>query len=179
MIVTANAKRYAKALFELAQGKNLINKILDEFKSFIILVEEDADLLSFLNLPNDREHEKIFASLLKERFSELFFNFLLVVLRNRRFQLIYQIYSDFENRVDSYNNRIKAVAITALPLPGDKLSEMSREIAIYLNAEVRIENKVDPSIIGGIIIRLNGKMFDGSIFGQFKKLKQYLIKNQK
>ena len=117
--------------------------------------------------------------MLKERFSELFFNFLLVVLRNRRFQLIYQIYSDFENRVDLYNNRIKAVAITALPLPGDKLSEVSREIATYLNAEVRIENKVDPSIIGGIIIRLNGKMFDGSIFGQFKKLKQYLIKNQK
>jgi len=174
MIITAHAKRYAKALYELAREKNCLDEMLTEFKSFLTLIEKDSDLNSLLNLPSAREREKILSTLLKDRFSELFFSFLLAVLKNRRFSLINQIYRDFQNRIDSYYNRIRAEAITALPLPDDKLIKLSRQIADFLNAEVRIENKVDPSIVGGIIIRLNGKMFNGSLLEQFKKLKQYL-----
>jgi len=174
MIITVNAKRYAKALFELAQENKRIEQTLIEFKTFLDLVEHDKDLKSFLNLPIDKNREKIFSELLEERFSKLFFNFLLLILKNKRFALVHQIYSDFENRVDLYNNRVKAVAITALPLPAKKLLELNREITQYLNAEVRLENRVDSSIIGGVIIRLNGKIFNASLSGQFQKLKQYL-----
>jgi len=179
MIITIYAKRYAKALFELAQEKNRIDETLDEFKFFLNLIEGDKDLKSFLNLPNDKEREKILSNLLSARVSELFFNFLLLVLKNKRFHLIHQIYDDFEGRVDSYNNRIKAVAITALPLTGNQLFVVNRAIAKYLNADVRLENKVDPSIIGGIVIRLNGKIFNASLAEQFNRLKHFLIKNQK
>jgi F-type H+-transporting ATPase subunit delta len=174
MIVTANAKRYAKALFELASEKDQIDKIHDEFKAFLNLIAENPDLKSVLSLPGGGDREKLFSDLMKERFSELFFNFLLLVLKNKRFYLINQIYYDFVNRVDSHYNQIRVEAITAIPLPDDRLSEVSQQIAKYLDAEVRLENKVDPSIIGGIIIRLNGKMFNASLAEQFKRLKQYL-----
>ena len=174
MIITSNAKRYARALFELAQQKNQVDRVLEEFKSFLTQIEQDADLHSFLNLPHNSEREKLLSDQLKARFSELFFNFLLVVLKNKRLNIIHQIYASFESEVDSYYNRVRAEAITAFPLSENKLSEVSHKIAAYLNAEVRIENRVDPSIIGGIIIRLNGKVFNGSLSEQFKKLKQYL-----
>jgi F-type H+-transporting ATPase subunit delta len=112
MIVTANAKRYAKALFELAKEKNLLDKVHRDFKNFLILVGKNADLQFFLNLPLDQERETILSNILKERFCELFFNFLLIVLKNKRFYLFEQIFDDFEKRVDSLNNRISAVAIT-------------------------------------------------------------------
>ncbi|UCE06378.1 MAG: F0F1 ATP synthase subunit delta [bacterium] len=174
MIITSNAKRYAKALFELAQQKNQVDRILEEFKSFLMLIEQDAELHSFLNLPYDRKREQILSEQLKRRFSELFFNFLLVVLKNKRLNLIHQIYASFENKVDSYYHRVRAEAITAFPLSDNKLLEVSHKLAGYLNTEVTIENRIDPSIIGGIIIRLNGKMFNGSLSEQFKKLKHYL-----
>jgi F-type H+-transporting ATPase subunit delta len=179
MIVTANAKRYAKALFELAKEKNLLDKVHRDFKNFLILVGENADLQFFLNLPLDQERETILSNILKERFCELFFNFLLIVLKNKRFYLFEQIFDDFEKRVDSLNNRISAVAITAFPLPKDKLADMTREIADFLKAEVRLENEVDQSIIGGIILRLDDKIFNASLSEQFKKLKYHLIQNQK
>jgi F-type H+-transporting ATPase subunit delta len=178
MIITANAKRYAKALFELAQEKNLVDKIHRDFEEFLKLVGKNADLHSFLNLPLDRERETILSNLLKERFSELFFNFLLLVLKNKRFHSLEQIFDDFEKRVDSLNNRIVAVAITAVPLTKDKLADITREIAGFLKAEVRLENEVDPAIIGGIILRLDDKIFNASISDQFKKMKYHLIQNQ-
>lgn len=179
MIVTANAKRYAKALFELASEKDQIDKIHDEFKAFLNLIAENPDLKSVLSLPGGGGREKLFSDLMKERFSEQFFNFLLLVLKNKRFYLIDQIYHEFVNRVDSHYNRVRVEAITAVPFSDDQILRLSQEIAQYLNADVRLENKVDPSIIGGIIIRLNGRMFNASLAEQFKKLKQYLIKDQK
>jgi F-type H+-transporting ATPase subunit delta len=179
MIITANAKRYAKALFELAQEKNLVEEVHRDFKNFLKLVEQSSDLRAFLSLPLDREREKLVVDLLKARFTELFFNFVLLVLKNKRFHLFEQILNDFERQLDLLKNRMSAVAITAIPLPKEKLAELSREIAGYLKAEVRLENEVDPAIIGGIILRLDDKIFDASLAEQFKKLKYQLIQNQK
>jgi F-type H+-transporting ATPase subunit delta len=179
MIITAIAKRYAKALFESALEPNRIAEINKDFGSFLTLIDDDVNLKSFLNLPFDAEREQILSKLLKEHFSELFYNFLLLILRNKRFYLISQMRSDFQSRVDAYHRRIHAVAITAFPLPEKKLASISREIGSHLNAEVRLENEVDPAIIGGIILRFEDKMFNASITEQFKKLKCHLIKNQK
>jgi len=179
MITTATAKRYAKALFDLASEKNYIDETLDEFKSFLSLIEQNPDLKLLLKLPNDKQREQILADLFKKQFSELFFNFLLLVLRNKRHDLLSQICDDLEVRIDVLNNRIRAVATTAIPLSEQKLLELNREIASYLKADVRLENKVNPSIIGGIILSVNGQVFNASLSEQFKKLKQHLIKNQK
>ncbi len=179
MIITANAKRYAKALFELAQEKNQVDEVQRDFENFLKLVRENSDLRSFLNLSLDRNRETILSNLLKERFAELFFYFLILVLKNKRFHLFDQIFDDFEKRIDSLKNRISAVAVTAFPLPKQKLAELTGEISGYLKAEVRLENEVDPAIIGGIILRLDDKIFNASLFEQFKKLKYQLIQNQK
>ena len=179
MIISANSKRYAKALFELALEKDKIDEIHEDFDGFLNLIKDNPDLKSVLNLPADRDREKLVTNLMKERFSELFFNFLLLVLKNKRFKLIDQIHQEFVNRIDAHYNRIKVEAITAIPFSDDQILKLSQEIAQYLKADVRLENKVDPSIIGGIIIRLNGKMFNASLAEQFKKLKQHLIKDQK
>lgn len=179
MIVTAIAKRYAKALFELAHGKKLVAKILAEFKSFLMLIQKKADLQLVLKHPNDIQREKMLSALWQKQFSELFFNFLLLVLRNKRYDLLPQIFDNFQTRYDTYMNRIRALAITALPLSKNELNKLKRELTKYLHADITIENKVDPSIIGGIIISLNGQVFNASLLEQFKKLKQYLIENQK
>ena len=178
MIVTANAKKYAKALFELAQEKDLMDQVHRDFEDFLKLVEEQKDLQSFLKLPMDRERETILSNILKEYFCDLFFNFLLLVLKNKRFHLIEQIFDNFEKRIDTLNNRISAIAITAFPLPKDKLADVTREIADFLKAEVRLENEVDQSIIGGIVLRMDDRIFNASISEQFKKLKYHLIQNQ-
>ena len=179
MIITANAKRYAKALFELLLEKNLVEKGHQDFKAFLKLVADSSELRSFISLPLDQERQEILSELLKERFSEIFFNFLLLVLKNKRFNLLNQIYKEFETRIDLLKNRVSAVAVTAVPLPAEALEGMTREISGHLKAEVRLVNEVDPSIIGGIILRVDDKLYNASLLEQFKKLKYQLIQNQK
>ncbi len=179
MIVTAVAKRYAKALFELAQEHARLDAILAEFQSFLRLLEQSPELKFILKHPNDRQREHVLSHLFQQHVSELFLNFLSLVLKNRRYDLLQQIYDDLQSRHDALNNRVRAIATTAIPLSEQKLSELSREIARLAKADVRLENNVDPSILGGIIIQLNGQIFDASIREQFKKLKQSLITNQK
>ncbi|HEX9974366.1 MAG TPA: ATP synthase F1 subunit delta [bacterium] len=179
MIITANAKRYAKALFELALEKNLVDEVHHDFNNFLTLVNDSSDLQSFLKQPMDQERQKLISELLKDRFSEMFFNFQMLVLKNKRFHLFEQMFEEFEKQVDSLKNRVSAVAITAFPLPAAALASMSREIASYLHADVRLENEVDPAIIGGIILRVEDKIFNASLLEQFKKLKTHLNQNQK
>lgn len=179
MIITAHAKRYSRALFQLAQQQNLIDPIHQDFKNFLELVKQSSELRAFLSMPLDRGRERILINLLKNQFSELFVNFLILVLKNKRFNLLDQIFADYERQIDQMYNRISVQAITAIPLPEDKLAEWKREIANAINAEVRLENQVDPSILGGIVLRLDDRVYDASLMAQFKKLKAQLIQNQK
>lgn len=179
MIVTVAAKRYAKALFDLAQQHATLDAILAEFQSFLQLLEQSPELKFIIEHPNDRQRERVLSRLFKQQVSELFLSFLFLVLKNRRHRLLPQIYDDLQSRHDALNHRVRAIATTAIPLSEHKLSELSREIARYINADVRLENNIDPSILGGIIIQLNGQVFDASLSAQFNKLKQSLITNQK
>lgn len=179
MIVTAAARRYAKALFDLAKAQARLDEVLAEFQSFLALLDQSPELKFILKHPNDKQRERVLSQLFKQQLSDLFLNFLFLVLKNRRYHLLPQIFDDLQARHDAMNNRIRAIATTAVPLTDQKLSELSREIARYAKSDVRLVNQVDPSILGGIIIHLNGQVFDASLSAQFKKLKQSLITNQK
>ena len=174
MIVTSTAKRYASALFELAREKKCLNEILDEFKKFIALVEQEKNLQMLLKLPNVTRREQILINYLKEKYSELFFNFLLLALKNNRYFLLKQILENYQSRLDKFNNRIRAEVVTAIPLTEQTSSDLIQQLKDYYQADVRIENIIDPSILGGIIIRINGQVFNASVLEKFNKMKLYL-----
>lgn len=179
MMITANAKRYARALFEVAQEQNLIDRVHLDFKNLVELIRQSSELRAFLMMPLESQREKVLIDLFRDRFDDIFLNFLILVLKNKRFNLIDQILAEYERQVDQWYNRISVQAITAIPLPEDKLAELNRMIANAMRAEVRLENRVDRTILGGIIFRLDDRVYDASLLTQFKKLKSQLIQNQK
>lgn len=174
MIVTSTAKRYASALFELAREKKCLNEILDEFKKFIAQVEQEKKLQMLLKLPNVTRRDQVLINYFKKEYSELFFNFLLLALKNNRYFLLKQILVDYQSRLDKFNNHIRAEVITAIPLSEQLSSDLIQQLKDYFKAEVRIENFVDPSILGGIIIQINGQMFNASVLEKFNKMKLHL-----
>ncbi len=177
MIITATAKRYAKALFELAQEQNQLESVVAEFETFFRITEDNAEVMNLLIYPNDIQRQNVIDGLFKDRFSPVFFNFLRLVLKNNRSHLLRQIYHDFRERNDRKQNRVRAIAITAVPLSEEKTRELVSNISAYLQADVVIENEVDDSIVGGIVIEINGQEFNASIAEHFKKLKLNITKN--
>jgi len=177
MIITSTAKRYARALFELAKEKKQLDEVLDEFRIFLAIVEKDNDLQSLLKLPNVTQREQELIHYLKKSYSEILFNFLQLVLKNNRYSILRQIFSDYQSQYDKFNNLIRAEVVTAIALTDELSTDLIQKLKDYYKADIRIVNKIDPSIIGGIIIRINGQVFNASVLEKFNKMKMYLSKN--
>jgi len=177
MIVTATAKRYARALFELSKEKKCLDEILQEFNEFLAIVEKDEALQLLLKLPNVIRREQLLIQFFKDSYSEIFFNFILVLLKNNRYSLLQQIFQDYLSQHDKFNNRIRAEVVSAIPLTENVSSDLVEKLKVYFKADVRIENQVDPSILGGIIIRVDRQVFNASVLEKINKMKMYLTQN--
>ena len=174
MIITATAKRYARALFELAYENKSHDEVLIEFKDFFLIVEQDKDLKSHLKMPNVIQRDLRLVQYLKKNYSEIFFRFIKLTLKNNRYSMLKQILFEYQKLHDKFNNRLKAEVVTAISLSESLTDELHQKLNEYFNANVRIENKVDPSILGGIIIKTNGLVFDASVLEKFNKLSLHL-----
>ena len=178
---TVLARRYAKALFELAVEKDKIDSIQNEVGSFGRSLEDNAQLRLFLfaqDVSKKQKREKL-EKLLQGNVSKIFFNFLLVLLKKNREFIFPEIAREFESIVDKHHRKINALAITAQPLDERSSSKLKSLLDKTFDADVQISNDIDLSILGGIVVNVEGHVFDGSLQSQLARLKDDLIRNSK
>lgn len=175
------AKRYARALFELAVERGIVEKIRQEIDLFNRSLETNTDFRHFLNSQevSKSDKKKTIERLFQDRVSNVFFNFILVLLRKNRQSIFTAIVRQFEILFDKYKKKVRASTITAIPMDEATLFDLKTRLSETYKADVEIENKIDPDILGGIIIKVDGQVFDGSVQGQLKRIRFYLTENSK
>jgi F-type H+-transporting ATPase subunit delta len=179
MIITITAKRYARALFEIAQEKKIAAEIVKEFKVFITLLETMPQLQLVLGHPNEAQRDKIFSKIFQNQLSPIFFNFLRLVLKNKRYLILTQIFDNFQYQYETSCKRRLVEITTAFPLEEAELEAIRQQISHLVAANVLIENKVAPEILGGMILCMDDRVLNASFLEHFKNMKFHLIKNQK
>lgn len=177
MIRTTFAKKYARALFQLAEEQDQTTEILKEFQSFVNLLAAEAEIKSVLSIANTHQRDEWVKRLFESRMSALFYHFLQLILKNRRQQLLPGILNAYQGLYDQRQQRVRAVVTTALPLSPQQLTELNSRLNRQLKAEILIENKIDRGILAGMIIRVDGKVYNASILDQIKQLRTYLVEN--
>ncbi|RMD93686.1 MAG: ATP synthase F1 subunit delta [Calditrichaeota bacterium] len=177
MKATVLAKRYAKALFELAEEKNILETVAGEVHSFQKMLSESEELQHFFLSPEFGREGKVrlIEKNFQDQFSGLFINFLFILLKKRRQNLYNEIVAEFDQMYDRHHNRIRASAITAMPLGKDELEGLKKTLSAQYRANFEIENAVTPEILGGLILKIDGKVIDASLLNQLKKLKENLM----
>lgn len=170
------ARRYARALFELAQEKEILDNIHREVGFFDELLKANPRLRFFLNSPEIgvRDKKKVMEKLLLDRVSNVFFNFILVLLDKNRQLIFGNIVKEFQRIFDRYRKKLRASTITAIPLDEPSESRLKQFLSDAFNSDVQIDNRIDPNILGGIIVRVDGRVFDGSLKSQLQRLKRGL-----
>jgi len=170
------ARRYARALYELALERNCLDIVAKEIESFSILLNRNARLRAYLFSPQVEKRRKmgIMDELTKTRFSSLMHNFLALLVRKGRQGFINEIAFEFGRLLDKKRKRIRATITTVISLSSGSIEKLKQTLAQALNAEVVLESKVDPSILGGLIVNLDGKVVDGSIRHQLQRLAKFL-----
>ncbi len=166
-IVSGMAGRYASALFSLAKDSRSIDRVAAELKSFDALVQANPDLQLLVRSPAfsaDEQSRALKAILERVGISGLTANFLLLVAGKRRLFAIRTMIRGFLALDDADRGVSRAEVTVAEPLADDQLQALKQSLAEATGGKsVELAMKVDPEIIGGIIVRLGSRMVDASI----------------
>jgi F-type H+-transporting ATPase subunit delta len=174
----AVARRYAKALLDLAMRDDQVVEIGDQLQQHVELFQASGNLQAILWHPGVSVEVK--TNVLKDILDQtqpavLLRNFILLLLdkdRLRQFDLICQQYEQMAN---DRLGRVVVEVTTAVELDDDQQQAVTQKLAEITQKEVRVETQVDPSIIGGLVVRINHTVLDGSLQGQLSRLRHELI----
>lgn len=166
-IVTGMAGRYASALFDLAQEHKAIDSVAADLKTFDALIEGSAELQRLVRSPAFTAEEQtgaLAAVLDKAGVRGLAANFLKLVATKRRLFAVRDMIADYGKLVDAAKGVKRAEVIVAEPFSDAHLAALKEALRQVSGGQsVELSVKVDPSIIGGLVVRLGSRMVDGSL----------------
>ena len=173
---TKIAKRYARALFDIASEDQSYNDWLDKLK-LISDTETDKDFAIVLNSTKISLSKKIntIDEVFKGKLNTLQLNFLKLLTKNQSFSIIQDIHKQFVGQVEKLNNIIRVSVTSPYKISDDLKDQISNLVNEISGAESVIEEKIDSELIGGVVIRLGDTVIDGSIKNKVKQLRRELV----
>ncbi len=168
---TTIARPYAAAVFEVANRTNEIEQ-WSEFLSFGAVLLQNKDLITLVNNPSmvPAEITKLIMELTEPVAFPQGENFLRLLVEKDRLTVLPEISVIFELLKAEAGQAQKVEVISAYPLTEDAKERLAQSLAKKLNCKVTIESQVDPSLIGGAVIRAGDKVIDGSVRGRLQQM---------
>lgn len=168
-------KRYAKALIRLGQERNLWAEIGEDLDRFTNLFLEHSLLRRILCDPvHDRRSRKVILDEILARIglNRMTANFLRLLVDKERMRYLPAIRSAYQSLEDAMAGRLRAKVISARPLTEEEVAAVRDALARRLEKQIVLETEENPEILGGIVCKIDGMVFDGSVKTQLEKLRE-------
>ncbi|MGE0038021.1 MAG: F0F1 ATP synthase subunit delta [Xanthobacteraceae bacterium] len=173
-IVSGMAGRYATALFELALEASAVDSVRSDLARFDALISESADFTRLIRSPvfsADEQTNALMAVLDKAGISGLAAQFLKVVASNRRLFAARDMVKSFNQLVANHKGEVTA-QVTLAEKPSDAhLAAIRDTLNAVTKKDVQVDVNVDPSIIGGLIVKVGSRMVDSSLRTKLNAIK--------
>jgi len=169
------AGRYASALFELALEEHSLDAVTADLERFDALIDESADLRRLVRSPAftaDTQSRALAAVLDRAGIGGLASRFLQVVSANRRLFAAQDMINGFRKLVADHKGETSAEVTLAERPSEPHLDAIKGALKSVTKKDVQIDVKVDPSIIGGLIVKLGSRMVDSSLRTKLNSIKQ-------
>lgn len=168
------ASRYAKSLIDLAEEQNALEPIKKDIDTFIAVVRENSQLAAILRNPIINTDKKlgILIDLFGKTFHKVVLSFFTIVIRKGRSEILYSTAKEFVNEYNQRQGIIKATVTSAAPLSGRSKEQIANVVREATRSQVILETKVDRNLIGGFVLKVGDKQFDGSIASNLLRLKK-------
>jgi F-type H+-transporting ATPase subunit delta len=179
MTARAAARRYARALFDVALADGSPEQAQGELRQFADLVRGNEALWNVFGnpaIPAARKHAVVKALL--DRIGPLsapLAKLLLLLADRDRVVLLPDVADAYDERVLDYQNVIRGGLTTAVPLDANRLRALEGSLGRLTGRRVMLQPNVDPAIIGGVVAKLGSIVYDGSVATQLEKMKESLI----
>jgi F-type H+-transporting ATPase subunit delta len=165
-VVSGVAGRYASALFELAQENRAVDAVAHDLDAFDALIRESADLRRLIRSPvfsAEDQAKAIGAILERAGIGGLGGNFIRLVASNRRLFALPDMVRAFRRLVSDAKGIVQA-EVRVAEKPSDKvLDDIKSALREVAKAEIDLDVKIDPALIGGLVVRMGSRMVDASL----------------
>lgn len=157
------AALYSKALFELALEQSALEPVNEELRQFKEIFQQNPELIKLLASPAITLAEKL--DVISKIFGtdSVVCDFLCVVTEKNRISYILKIAEAFNSLYNDYNNIAEITVTTSIPLSDPLRQKLSAKLSQRFGKTVKLIEKIDPSILGGVVIDYGNTQIDGSI----------------
>lgn len=172
--ISAVAERYAASLYELAADAKQVDKVDADLARFEALLAGSDDLRRMTNSPvfsADEQYKAIEAIADKAKITGLVGNFLRVVARNRRLFSIPAMIKAFRRIAAEQRGEVTAEIASAHALTAAQQTELRAALKGVAGKDVSVEVTVDPSLLGGLVVKLGSRQIDTSLKTKLNSLK--------
>ena len=173
-IVSGMAARYATALFDLARESNAIDAVQADLGRFDALVAESADLTRLVRSPvfsADEQGRALAAVLERAGIGGLAAKFLKLVTANRRLFAVRDMVKAFRALVAQHKGEATAEVTVAEKLKDEHVEALRAALKSVSGKDVDLDIKIDPAIIGGLVVKLGSRMVDTSLRTKLNAIK--------
>lgn len=171
------ANRYSEALFQIASEEKNYEKYFDDLKAFSAVVEENANLREVLFNPIfDRDEKKAVVGELLQMIgvSDISANFLKLLVDKGRISILGDIVGAYQQMMDQVLHKARVSVRTAFPLSGEMIAEIKKAMEGLTQKQVEMVIEEDPSLLGGIVVKIGDTLYDGSVKAQLNKIRELL-----
>ena len=171
--VSGLAERYAAALFDLADERGILDEVAANLRQLKAMMAESAELSRLIRSPilsREQQGKAVVALAERAGFALLVRDFLAVVARNRRLFAVPAIIEAYLKKLAERRGEVTAEVAAALPLSTIQIDLLREQLRRSVGRQVAIDVRVDPGLIGGMIIKVGSRMIDGSIRSKLQRL---------
>lgn len=167
------AGRYALALLELADDKKKLDTVAEDLRGLKALIDDSEELRRLLRNPlfgRDQQAKAVSAILDKAGVDDVTRNFCLVVTKNGRLFALPEMIEGYLQELARRRGEVTAVVTSAGELSDQQRLQLEKALKTSVGGKVNIESRVDPAIIGGMVVRVGSRMIDNSLRSKLNRL---------
>lgn len=176
MLNKSVARRYAEAFFSIAREANKIDEYQSEMEKVIQAFTEVEGMKVYMEhlLVPVREKKELFQKVFAGQLSQMTMNFMLMIIDKRREKYLQVIFGEFVEMADESRNIKKAELFAAREVPEAELADLAQRLSSSTGKTVTLKLTVDPSLLGGVKIRMGDQIVDGTVAKKLQLLKENL-----
>ena len=171
-------KRYALALYTVAEEKGKVDEYLNDLREIVVLMRDDLEFLKIIKHPliSTSAKKKMFIKIFKGKIDEDLLSFLLILIEKDRILFTEQKLSEMEKIHLERNNTLLVEVKTVIPLDETQRENLRIKLQSMYDKKIIFDEKLDKDIIGGVYIRVGGDVIDGTVKSKLEEMKKLMFK---
>lgn len=173
-------KRYALALYQVAEEKGKIKEYLGDLRAICDLIDNNSDFREVIKHPqiSTKKKKETFIKIFKGNIDEELLSFLLILIEKDRIAYIREKLNEMEKIHLERENTLIAVVKTAVPMLENEAKVLKENLEKKYDKKIIMTTEVDKTILGGVFVRVGNDVIDGTVRSKLDELKDIMLKRE-